>query len=135
MKRAVLDTEVWVQGLAFAGPARKAIRTGLEGRVGLACSPPLLLELELVLIGQEFALRPDGVGRVFDEINHLAVIVHPVRKLRVVRKDPDADRLLECAMEWRADYAVTFHPSLLSLKSFKGVDLLTPRQFLAAVDF
>ena len=48
-------------------------------------------------------------------------------------RDPDDNRILEAAVSGRADCIVTGDDDLLSMKSFRGVQILTVSEFLAGV--
>ena len=52
------------------------------------------------------------------------------RRLAVVRRDPDDDKFLECAVAGRAGYVVTGDPDLRELGSFRGITILTAGEFL-----
>jgi len=49
-------------------------------------------------------------------------------------RDPNDDFILECAVTGNADLIVTGDKDLLSLKSFRGIHLVTPRQYLDRID-
>ena len=56
------------------------------------------------------------------------VITVPVQACR----DPEDDKILELALNGRADYIVTGDDDLLVMNPFRGIAILTPAQFLAA---
>ena len=55
------------------------------------------------------------------------------RRLAVVRRDPDDDKFLECAVTGRAGYLVTGDRDLRELDSFRGIIVLTVGEFLDRV--
>jgi putative PIN family toxin of toxin-antitoxin system len=52
------------------------------------------------------------------------------RRLAVVRRDPDDDKFLECAVAGRARYLVTGDRDLRELGSFREITILTANEFL-----
>jgi len=44
-------------------------------------------------------------------------------------RDPEDDAILACALEAEVDYLVTGDADLLELKTFKGLRIITPRDF------
>jgi predicted nucleic acid-binding protein len=52
----------------------------------------------------------------------------------VIEKDPEDNRLLECAQKSHADYIVSGDMHLLEIKDFKATKILTPEEFLATLD-
>jgi len=62
-------------------------------------------------------------------LSELALTVRPRQKLRVVKDDPD-NRVLECALAGRADAIVTGDSALLGLGEFRGVRVISLREYL-----
>jgi predicted nucleic acid-binding protein len=52
-------------------------------------------------------------------------IVYPKHKINIVR-DPDDDKIIECALEAKADIIVTFDKDLLTLKTYAGISIVHP---------
>jgi len=70
-----------------------------------------------------------SVGKIIS----ISKIVEPLEKLDVVKEDPDDNKILECAKEGKVDYIVTQDKHLLKLKSFEGIEILNPCEFLKKV--
>ena len=62
-------------------------------------------------------------------ISELAVMVAPRRRLRIVKDDPD-NRIIECALAGHADAIVTGDRALLALREYKGVRIISLREYL-----
>ena len=56
-------------------------------------------------------------------------ITEPVRACR----DPEDDKILELAVNGRADYIVTGDDDLLVMNPFRGIAMVRPAEFLALV--
>jgi predicted nucleic acid-binding protein len=56
-------------------------------------------------------------------------VVRPSQSVQSICRDPDDDLILACALEARADYLVTGDADLLDVKIFKGIQIVTPRNF------
>ena len=50
--------------------------------------------------------------------------------LDVIQDDPDDNRILECAVEGKADVIVSGDRTLLRLKSYDGIPIVRPIDFL-----
>ena len=59
--------------------------------------------------------------------------VHPHIELDVVKRDPDDNRILECAQASGSDYVVTGDKDLLDLKHYAGARIVKPKEFLSLV--
>ena len=130
MIRIVADTNVYVSAIVFGGTCEAILALARAGVVDLAISPPILRELRSVL-RDTFAWPDTRVREAIAEIAGLTSLVRPtIRVSGIVPHAPD-HRLLECAVAALAAFFVTgntkhFH----SLKIFRGVQIVTPRQFL-----
>jgi predicted nucleic acid-binding protein len=56
--------------------------------------------------------------------------VNPSFVLDAVSDDPDDNRVLECAVEGKANIVVSGDRHLRKLRSYAGIPILTVRQFL-----
>lgn len=63
-------------------------------------------------------------------LRNLCQVVESVEHLRVVFRDADDDRVLECAMAGAADFIVTGDRHLLDLGSYQTVRIVTVRQLM-----
>lgn len=62
-------------------------------------------------------------------LGELATTVRPARRLKVLKDDPD-NRVLECAVAGRANAIVTGDRALLALGEFRGVRVVSLRDYL-----
>lgn len=128
--RIVLDTNVIVSAVLFGGNPRRVIEAVLAGRHRLVTSGAILDEAAAVLSGDKFRLPAEYAERVRLELLEIADMVAPKRRLRVVRRDPSDDRVIECAVEGEADFIISGDKDLLDLKAYRGIGILSPAEFL-----
>jgi predicted nucleic acid-binding protein len=74
----------------------------------------------------KFGFTPEQAVTVVEELCGLCEILNPARRIRTIKADPDANRVLECAVEARADTIVSGDDHLLTLKRFHGISTMTP---------
>ena len=128
--RIVLDTNVLVSALLFGGIPQEIIDLVSEGEVQLVISPPLFSELKEVL-EEKFNLSRARTGQHLADLWAVAHIVTPRKKVRVFAgKDEPDNRVLECAVQGRVDAVVTGDRKILRRKSYQGIPILAPAQFL-----
>jgi putative PIN family toxin of toxin-antitoxin system len=106
----------------------------IEGKVEVVVSEPILEEVARVLGGRKFKFSPEVVAAITQAIRDLAHNVHPTVRLKVVKADPDDDKVLECALESSADAIVSGDEHLLALKTFRKIRIITPTKFLESWD-
>jgi uncharacterized protein len=129
--KVVIDTNVLVSALVFPGGAPEQVyRLGIEGRITLVTSPPLLAELGRVLT-DKFGWQDDYVGAAVAQLVRIGEIVEPVERISVIADDPDDDRVLEAAQAAGAAMIVSGDRHLLSLGRWGEVVILSPAVFLA----
>ena len=67
-----------------------------------------------------------------EEVRDVASIVESTAKVSVIEQDETDNRILECGVAAKADVLVTVNlRHLRPLGSFQGIQILTPREFLA----
>jgi len=129
--RIVADTNVYISALNFAGTADEVLALGRAGVIEVFISPPILEEIEGVLL-RKFRWTAPRVREAARAIRNFAVLVNPEESVNVVGQDEPDNRILECALAARADLIVTGDQHLLKLKRFRGILITRPREFLDA---
>jgi putative PIN family toxin of toxin-antitoxin system len=129
MLRVVLDTNVVVSGLLHQKGAPAAILDAATSKQ-FRCyiSESLLDEYHEVLTRDYLRLDQRRATRFIGALREVAVFVVPRKKVAIAR-DPDDDRVMECALEAGADYIVTGNNRDFPAQ-FHGVRVVTPRDFL-----
>jgi putative PIN family toxin of toxin-antitoxin system len=103
---------------------------GLRGEIQLLTSPLLLQELERVLV-KKFRLDPGFVKDSVALIEDVAELVVRKSHLNVIEKPEGDNRVLECAVDGRADFVVTGDTKhLLPLQDYHGIKILGPSEFV-----
>ena len=127
--RVVFDTNVLVAALVFpGGHGEAALRRIIEERDELVLSKPILDEL-LGVLARKFSRDAEELAHVAVFLGELATVVRPARRLKVLKDDPD-NRVLECAVAGRANVIVTGDRALLTLGEFRGVRVVSLRDYL-----
>jgi uncharacterized protein len=133
--RIVLDTNTVTSALLFSGTASRLVPLWQSRRVVMLISRAILEEYLRVLAYPKFRLTNEEIkGLMEEEILPFVETVRVRRRLSVVRRDPDDDKLLECAVGDRAECLVTGDRDLLALGSYRGVQILSVRNFLEKAD-
>lgn len=137
--KVVLDTNVIVSRyLSSLGPPAQILERLRRGLFELLVSAPLLAEYEEVL-GYERLQRRHGmdaeqINQVVGRIRRSATFVVPTETLAAVEEDPDDNKFLECGVAGGAEIIVSGDDHLLTLRTFRGIHILSPAAFLAFLD-
>jgi len=128
--RVVIDTNVFVSGLNFAGKPDEVLELLIRGEIDVIISPFILSEIERIL-RERFEWSEGNIHRVLNRIERQAILVHPQCKVTVVKGKDDDNRILECAIEGKAQYLISGDKKhLLPLKEYQGTKVLSPSEFL-----
>ena len=129
MLTAVLDTNLLLSALT-GGRQTTAIYEALKAHTFLCLtSPSLLSELLAVLARQEFAISVEELGQIRTFLLLHTTLIELTKSLSACR-DPDDNRVLECAVSAHAQCIVTGDRDLLVLHPFRGINIVTPKVFL-----
>lgn len=126
--RVVFDTNVVIAGVVAEGLCREIVETHLPEHTPIL-SPVLWDEL-VGKLRDKFGLALEDLP-VLGLYRRHAEWCDPVPLVPSVCRDPDDDWVLATARAGRATAIVTGDHDLLSLKSFEGITVVSPRQFVA----
>ncbi len=129
--RIVLDTNVFVSGVFFAGPPHRILRAWREGRITLVLSADILAEYHR--IADELAVRHPSVNfrPIIDLLTINSEMVDASELPDEACADPDDLKFIACALAGRAVCLVSGDHHLLAASGYRGVRVLSPRDFVA----
>lgn len=128
--RVVLDTNVLISGIFFSGPPAGILAAWAEGSFELVSSVEILAEYRRVAdrVSKEFTSI--DINPILDLVTREARIVEPLAVPAAACDDPDDLKFLACALAGGADCVVTGDRALLRAAGFKGIEVITPREFV-----
>ena len=129
--RVVLDTNVFVASIVADGLCRDLVRVRVHSHT-IITSKPLLDELRRTL-RVKFKADPDKLP-LLSALHEQAEIVAPALLGERVCRDKNDDVVLATALAGKAEIIVTGDDDLLVLKGFRGIRILSARQFLESID-
>jgi len=127
----VLDSSVWISALQFDGiPSRVLLRAATVDTI-LFCAQ--IEEEVLRTMLAKFNRPPSQIKPRLTAFLETAEWITVTGTVTGVCRDPNDDFLLECAIKGHAGFIVTGDKDLLSIKTFEGTRILTPREYLDEV--
>ncbi|MDO8736928.1 MAG: putative toxin-antitoxin system toxin component, PIN family [Thermoleophilia bacterium] len=131
--RAVIDTNVYLSAILFGGKPGEVFLFAKNEVFDLCVSTAILAELAAKLT-DKFHWPAGKVRYVIKEIGETAAIVRPKKRIEAVPGDESDNRILECAVESKAEYIVSGDQRhLLPLKEYEGIKIVSPAQFLKRI--
>jgi len=128
--RVVLDTNVYFSAFSHPeGPPFRIWQQAILQHYTLLTSPPIMREVARVLREYVGWQEPEIVSQL-KLIAKVAEIVVPSITVKAVTEDDADNRVLECAVAGKADLVVSGDHHLRRLKSFRGIGVVRPADFL-----
>jgi putative PIN family toxin of toxin-antitoxin system len=128
--KIVLDTNVFISGIFFAGPPYEILKAWRDGRTQILISDEIIEEYRRVgeLLSEQFP------GIEFAPFLQLLAVhaefVRPKKLSAQACEDPDDDKFLECAISGKSDFIVSGNKHLLKISGYKGIAIVNPRNFV-----
>ena len=126
--RVVADTNVFVSIFQFGGRTSEILDLALQGAIELCISQPIIEEVRGVL-QEKFHWSAERGDDVMQTLVQFCRLVEPGEPVKVCR-DPDDDRVLECALAAGAAVIVSGDSDLQEIGVFRGMPIMSPRRFL-----
>ena len=127
--RALFDTNVLLAAFLTEGVCEKLLTRARKRHFDLITCPFILHEFDRIL-AKKFSATKQEKETALALIAEAAVenVTSSETPTRVCR-DKDDDNVLACAAAGEAEYLVTGDKDLLSMKTYKGIRIVTPREF------
>ena len=132
--RIVLDTNVIISGILFGGIPRSILDMLISGKHDFFLSMAIIEEIREVLNRPKFGFDNGNALMVVEELHSLCTIVKPVKSIKFIIDDPADNKILECAVAANAEIIISGDSHLLSVGSYKGIKILSPRQLISTAD-
>lgn len=128
--KIVLDTNVFVSGIFFAGPPYRILESWRDGRLQLVISQEILDEYRRVV---------EALATQYPAIDTIPILEFVANKTKIiivpglpgpVCTDPDDDKFLACAIADLCKIIVSGDKHLLKVSGYCGVQVMKPREFI-----
>ncbi len=130
MVKITFDTNVLLSALlSEKGASYYLVRLATEHKVTGYTSKTLMEEFkEIVQRDYEFPI--EKAEQLIGNYVQFLSLVEPDFRLKVVKEDPDDDRVVECAVYSGSNYIVSWDPHLTNLIEINGVKIQNPGKLL-----
>ena len=128
--KVIFDTNIFISAIIFGGNPKGCLELARKGQIELFISKAILLELAKKL-EEKFLWENLDIKEVILGISEIAQVVVAKKRINIIKQDPPDNRILEVALEAKADYIVSGDKKhLLSLQKFKGIPIISANEFL-----
>lgn len=126
--RVVFDTNVVVAGIVAEGLCREILEIQVPEHTAILSQVPW--DELVVTLRRKFGPTPDDLPILTPYRQH-AAWCEPAKLAEAVCRDPDDDWVIATALAGKADAIVSGDAHLLTLGSYAGIEMLSPRQFVS----
>lgn len=132
--KVVVDANIFVSSF-FGGKPRKIIDLWKSETITLCLSNAIFDEYIDVLhrIGMKDEDEFEDLLSLFSK-NFNLLFTTKTPKIKIIKNAPDDDKFIECAVALKANAIITGDKAALTLKEYRGIQILTPQQFLEIHD-
>lgn len=131
--KVVLDTNIVISAsLGKEGNPAKIFELAIEGKLENFTSNALLEEVRGVFGREKISaiIAPENAKKFLGMYMEISTLIHPKHEHKLVLADHSDNKIVDCAMEAKAEYIITGDEHLLLLKGYKGIQILSPKSFL-----
>jgi uncharacterized protein len=133
--KVLFDTNVFLAAFLTEGVCAKLLLRARKRQFTLVSCPFIIHEFEHILFSKFSASKQEKENAIALITEAAQDLVHPAETLSGISRDKDDDNVLACALGGAVDYLVTGDKDLLVLKVFRGIHIITPRDFELFFDY
>ena len=126
MLKAVLDTNILISATFWIGQPYEITRLAAGKKIACFTSIEILDEYARIL-KRDFKQEPVQIEEKVKAIMLFSQMADPLVRINKIKEDPDDNKILEAAVEAKADFIVSGDGHLLKLKCYKGMRILTAK--------
>ena len=128
MVAVTFDTNVLLSATLWdASVAHKLLYDLIRKDVKIYSSQEIINEYQKIL-RRDFKFSDKEVTEITKKILIFAKIVQPKQKINIVKEDPDDNIIIECAIESKSEYIITYDKHLLNIKQYKQIKIIKPEE-------
>lgn len=128
IERIVLDTNVLISATLWDNSvAQKLLFKCIRENIQIFSSQDIIEEYQEIL-GRDFDYSEEETKNIMEKVLQFIILVSPCIKVNAVKEDADDNKIIECAIESKADYIVSYDKHLLNLKEYQEIKIAKPEE-------
>ena len=126
----VFDTNVLISSTLWNNSvAQKFLFKCIKENIQIFSSQEIIEEYKEIL-ARDFDYKEQEIVGILEKILQFIILVSPKNKIDVIKKDVDDNKIIECAVESKSEYIISYDKHLLKLKEFQGTKIVRPEEAL-----
>lgn len=128
--RVIIDTNVLISGIFWSGIPHQILQLWKSGKLELVISLDILEEYHRVAETISKKFPQIDISTILELISLHSVMVDISKPYPKITADPDDDKFMVCAEASNTEIVISGDSHLLDVNGYKGIQVLTPRQFI-----
>lgn len=128
--RVVADTNILISAVIAKGNEYALLSAAKTGRLQLVLSLQIIKEFTGVISRPKFGFSKAQIDSAIKHIISISEIVATTAKVQAVKEDPDDNKIIEAAIDGKADYIASGDKDLLRLKNFDRIKIAPATEIL-----
>src|SRR3989344_7221401 len=126
----VFDTNILISSTLWDGSvAQKLLFKCITENIQIFSSQEIIEEYQKIL-KRDFDYSDEEIADITEKVLQFISLVNPNIKVNAVKEDADDNKIIECALESKADYILSYDKHLLNLKEFRGIKIVRPEEVI-----
>ncbi|OGJ16820.1 putative toxin-antitoxin system toxin component, PIN family [Candidatus Pacearchaeota archaeon RBG_13_36_9] len=126
--KIVLDTNVLISSTLWDNSvAQKFLFKCIKENVQIFSSQDIIEEYKEILV-RDFNYGEQKIGEILQRVLRFLALVTPSQKIDAVKEDADDNKIIECAVECKANFILSYDNHLLKLKEYQGIKIAKPEE-------
>ena len=131
--KVTVDTNFLISSTQWENSvSRRLLNMMIEKDVEIYITDFVIEEFSRVL-KRDFKYNEDDVERFIEIVLSFVKLVVTKNEVNLIKDDPSDNRIIECALESKSDYILTYDKHLLKIKEYKGIKIIKPEEFLKII--
>lgn len=127
--RIVIDTNFLISATQWDySVSHKLLEKLIISNAEIFTTKEILKEFSEVL-RRDFQYSAEEINSVTEKILQFLISVIPKNKVDIIKEDVDDNKIIECAIESKAEYILSYDNHLLKLREFQGIKIIKPEDF------
>ncbi len=124
----VFDTNVLISSTLWDNSvAQKFLFRCIKENIQIFSSQEIIEEYKEILT-RDFDYKEQEIREILEKILQFLTLASPSMKLNVVKEDIDDNKIIECAIESKSEYILSYDKHLLKLKEYQGIKIFRPEE-------
>lgn len=82
------------------------------------------------VLARDFEYTMVEIDAILEKLILVVTLIGTTSKLDVVKEDPEDNKIIECALDSKSDYIITYDTHLLNIKQFQNIRIVKPEDFI-----